>query len=201
MGQLIEIPLDSGANDSADSKLLPDGVLKSVQNMYLRRDGQLEVRPGDQALTMTTPEGTLNAREVVNLNGTLLALGKDLASDPHPISDVYRWLPGEPSPWKPSRSVNFLEPRLSPITGVRNVVSPPSQPGFVSQVSTAIIGDYMCQAWATSANRVSARVVKTDGTLIAEFSDPTSVATQPFALAVAGHYFVVFFRSSSSSNK
>lgn len=48
--ELVNIPINSGAREDIDSKLLPQGAFRSIQNGRLRKEGELGVRFGYRAL-------------------------------------------------------------------------------------------------------------------------------------------------------
>lgn len=198
MGTIIEIPLDSGNNDAADSKLLPDGVLKVVQNMYLRRDGQLEVRPGDQAVSMTDREGeTVNVFELANLNDRLLALG-DGSAQGFP-TDVYQYVPsGGVASWFGTRGPGQRGvTRIPPAYGFRDLVTAPDQAGGVLSCQAASYNGVIVMAWSIGTNQVYVRAFREDGTTLAELATTSALSgeleTIPRVVVTAtGTFWVIF---------
>lgn len=79
--ELVNIPINSGAREDTDAKLLPEGLFKSIQNGRLRKEGELGVRYGYRALTQAAYKGgTMRAFDVVSHNDRLLAFGSTNAS-------------------------------------------------------------------------------------------------------------------------
>lgn len=73
----LHIPFVSGHNDSADPRVLPDGVFASVTNGRLRKSGSLALRRGWRPLTMTE-SATANefvAHDIYSYGSSLVALG------------------------------------------------------------------------------------------------------------------------------
>jgi hypothetical protein len=98
--ELANIPINSGAREDIDSKLLPQGVFKSIQNGRLRKEGELGVRYGYRALTQAgVPSGTMRAFDVVSHNERLLAFGTTNASAGGPekiftfSEETSKWVP------------------------------------------------------------------------------------------------------------
>lgn len=79
--ELIPIPINSGQREDLDSKLLPDGLFKTVTNGRLRKTGEMGVRYGYTALTTSEVlGGTLKAFDLVSHNETLLAFGTTVSA-------------------------------------------------------------------------------------------------------------------------
>jgi hypothetical protein len=79
--ELIQIPINGGNREDLDSKLLPDGLFRSVVNGRLRKTGELGVRYGYTALTQNVfGPGTLRSFDVVSHNEALLAFGTENSS-------------------------------------------------------------------------------------------------------------------------
>ncbi len=76
--ELIPVPINSGQREDLDSKLLPDGLFKSIENGRLRKGGELGVRYGYRALgSACFGGGVLKAFDLVSHNETLLAFGSE----------------------------------------------------------------------------------------------------------------------------
>jgi hypothetical protein len=177
MPTLVEIPLDSGVNDQADSKLLPDGTLKVVENCILRRDGQFEVRPSDTQLNASTYNAgsrTLKAYDLINVNEDLCALGNDFEGATGPSGptgpeygprDVFTFV-DEAAAWKGVGSPAGPDgPSPLPwVTSIRDVAGAPDPDGNVTQVASGAydgVAALMYRATGESISRV--HIVKTEG--------------------------------------
>lgn len=83
--ELLPIPLNSGAREDIDAKLLPDGLFKVVQNARFRKTGELGVRYGYTALaTVDVLGSTVRAFDVVSHGDSLLVFGTTNASSGGP---------------------------------------------------------------------------------------------------------------------
>jgi hypothetical protein len=62
MGQIFEIPFNAGQDESIDRALMPDGVLRLMQNCRLTREGRIEARPAFVGIAQTVyGSGTMQA--------------------------------------------------------------------------------------------------------------------------------------------
>src|SRR5690606_32337611 len=124
---------------------LEGGPLAAAQNCRLSRDGRLEVRPGFTALsTGTMSTGVLEAFDLINFQGRLMALGDQLAAGR--ATDLFEWLPAA-GKWRATAgsSVDAIAgPRLPQVTDVRQVGTLPDQFLPVSHVRLAAGGGYVC---------------------------------------------------------
>lgn len=74
--EIVSLPINTGIREDTDSKLLPNGLFKSLINCRLRKEGELGVRYGFRALTQDAfPSGTMRAFDVISHNERLLAFG------------------------------------------------------------------------------------------------------------------------------
>ncbi len=121
--ELINVPLNSGAREDLDSKLLPDGLLKSVINGRLRKGGEIGVRHGYRALgSACFGGGTLKAFDLVSHNETLLAFGSERSAAGGP-EKVFTWNEST-SQWKGEET--GTRPRaFSAISELEQVFRPP----------------------------------------------------------------------------
>lgn len=138
MGQIIEVPFNSGQDESIDRSLLPDKLLRSAQNCRLSRDGRLEVRPSFTALsTATMNSGTITAYDVANFGGRLVALGDTFAlSRP---TDLFEWN-ARASKWRQTAgdsTSSTTGPRLPQLTDIRGIGALPDQFLAVDSVKLA----------------------------------------------------------------
>lgn len=148
MPSLVEIPLDVGVSDSIDSKLLPTGTLKVCENLVLRRDGQLEVRPGDTALPLTTISASnLRAFDVANHNERLFVIGEDAALS-YP-TNLYEYIAAVET-WRAVGAGSIQWPWT---TLVRDVGTPVDQDGSVQTLTVGAYNGICCATFnATSGS-------------------------------------------------
>lgn len=169
MTTLIEIPLNTGINEGVEAKLLPDGVLRIVENCFLRRDGQLEVRPGDTALDDDTFAGRdLVAFDAINFNERLFVAGADNAQG-YP-ADLFEYVAASET-WKgvdPDPNNVHLD-RLPFATAVRDLGMAPDGDGAVLRCTAAAHDGVVVMAYKSGdddAHRVHAFKALSDSTLI-----------------------------------
>jgi len=121
--ELLNIPLNSGAREDLDSKLLPEGLLRSLTNGRLRKGGEIGVRHGYRALgSACFGGGVLKAFDLVSHNETLLALGSERSAAGGP-EKVFTWNENT-SQWKGEETGS--RPRaFSAISELEQVFRPP----------------------------------------------------------------------------
>lgn len=167
MSEIATFAFNSGFDESADKKLLPPGTLRAAVNAVLRRDGQLEVRPGFTGLGQTTQSGSnMTAYDVVAYNERLVAFG-DAISQGYP-SDIFELVQSTPAVWRQMSAQFGSGPgaRIPPATAVRDLGRLPDQALDESQVRTAFLSGFVAtthqqellQVPAGSTNQGSCRV-------------------------------------------
>jgi hypothetical protein len=199
---LVEIALDGGAYEGADKKLVPDGVLRVAENVILRRDGQLEVRPADVAVSMTTyNDRSLEAFDLVNHDERLVALGDD-NSEGCP-TDIYT-LVEKAQAWRPSGGGGSGVLRLPYASKLRDMGSSPDQDGSVGE-AVAAVRDGVCvlPVRAVGGNSIFAHVFLTDRgrTLIYQrlSTDAADATLAPVAIVTTtGVFWIIGFNSAST---
>lgn len=132
MSVLSRFRLDGGTNQQAARKLLPtEGLLRRVQNLRLRRDNELGVRPGFSAFAASVygqGSATLSVYDVCSYDERLFAFG-DLSSNPG-VTGFFEYV-DELKAW---RAV-LLE--IPDATNVREIGQPPDQAGGATNASVA----------------------------------------------------------------
>jgi hypothetical protein len=101
MGQIFEIPFNAGQDESIDRALMPDGVLRLMQNCRLTREGRIEARPAFVALAQTIyGAGTMQAFDLTTYADKLICFGAPAVAQTYP-KDVFTYLgTGAPAVWK-----------------------------------------------------------------------------------------------------
>jgi hypothetical protein len=101
MGQIFEVPFNAGQDESIDRALMPDGVLRLMQNCRLTREGRIEARPAFDALAQTIyGSGTMQAFDLTTYADKLICFGAPAVSQTYP-KDVFTYLgSGAPAAWK-----------------------------------------------------------------------------------------------------
>jgi hypothetical protein len=146
MTKRVPIPFVLGRKDKGDPKHAPFGVLKEGKNLRVRKDGRLGVRNGYQPLVMTTKNGTLSTKDLIEFRGRLLALGSD-DGDGYP-TDTFEYLGLPARQW---RGTDTLGQRVTvnPFTNLREVAGIPQPEGGITQLDVASGGGYVCMAYRT----------------------------------------------------
>jgi hypothetical protein len=121
--ELISLPLNSGVREDLDSKLLPEGMFKSLTNARLRKGGEIGVRYGYRVLgSACFGGGTLKGFDLVSHNETLLAFGSERSAAGGP-EKVFTWNENT-SQWKGEET--GTRPRaFSAISELEQVFRPP----------------------------------------------------------------------------
>jgi hypothetical protein len=101
MGQIFEIPFNAGQDESIDRALMPDGVLRLMQNCRLTREGRIEARPAFVGIAQTVyGSGTMQAFDLTTYADKLICFGAPAVSQTYP-KDVYTYLGSTaPAAWK-----------------------------------------------------------------------------------------------------
>jgi hypothetical protein len=150
----LVVPFTSGQREDVDPKVMPEGALKRVENLRMRRDGRLGVRFGYTALGLTTQGATsMVPYDLIGWNGRLLALGAHLSTTQP--TDIYEYLAQPLFDWRPSGAVNGFTaytPRLNPVSSVRDMGRLPPQGVSVTKVDAAAAGGLVCMAFQTLVN-------------------------------------------------
>jgi hypothetical protein len=144
MGQIIELPLNSGMDQSTDRALLDQNKLALTQNCRLSRDGRLEVRPGFSTLTASTmSSGSLVAYDLANYQGRLIALGDQLGAGR--ATDLFEYVESV-GKWRATSGadVSSTAPRLPQLTDIRALGTLPDQFDAAGSVKLATGAGYVC---------------------------------------------------------
>jgi hypothetical protein len=150
----LVVPFTSGQREDVDPKVMPEGALKRVENLRMRRDGRLGVRFGYTALGLTTQGSTsVVPYDLIGWNGRLLAFGTHLSTTQP--TDIYDYVAQPLFDWRPSGAVNGFTaytPRLNPVSSVRDMGRLPPQGVSVTRLDAAAAGGLVCMAFQTLIN-------------------------------------------------
>jgi hypothetical protein len=178
MPQKFDILLNSGMDQGADRVFLDGNVLAYAQNVRLARDGRLEVRPGFSALNATTmSSGTLDAYDLFNYQGRLVALGSQLGNSR--ADDLFEWN-ARISKWRGTNgdasTTSGTAARLPRLTDVRKLAGVPEQERAVRNVRLAAGAGFIC-----------AVINLTNGVLVHVFDPATdqTILFEPVSLSYA----------------
>lgn len=193
MSTIVEIPLNSGMDQTADRVLQGQDKLTLVQNARLARDGRLEVRPSFTALsTATYSSQNMTAYDLASYAGRLVALGDQTSSggQGHP-TDLFEWIASQ-SKWRATSGADtngITGQRLPVFTDIRAVGALPDIFGAVTRVACAAGGGYVCAAIGRDDGQTTIHVFDpaTDQTLLAETVD----MLLPAALFINGTFRIL----------
>lgn len=145
MSTIIEIPLNSGMDQSTDRVLQGQDKLTLAQNCRLARDGRLELRPSFTALSANTfSSATMTAYDITSYAGRLVALG-DQATQSRP-TDLFEWV-SKRALWRATSGDEITAAegvRLPQLTNVRAMGMLPDFPESIHTVGLAAGGGYVC---------------------------------------------------------
>src|SRR5688572_12249357 len=195
MGQIIEVPLNAGMNQAKDRTFQDPGGLQLTQNVRLDREGRLQVRPGFTALSSATMStGTLNAYDLTNYRGRLVALGSQ-SGNSFP-DDLFEWS-STVSKWRGTAGAS-TSVRLPLLTEVRLVGGLSDQQNSVNRVRLAAGAGYICAVvqYALGGNAmVHVFDPVTDQTLLL-----TSIAFTLVDVVFSGtHFYIVGIDANSDA--
>lgn len=195
---LVELPIDSGIDESVDRILLPQAKLRVANNCRLDRDGRIGVRPAYTAMATTTySPSALVAYDAVNYNGRLCVLG-DQTGQSRP-TDLFEFVNAEAA-WRATAGADdgFASgPRIPRATAVREVGRLPDLTADATEVWVAAGGGMICAVTQLSDSTCRFHVFNptTDQTI--------TVGTLPnqFSKCVFdGTKFWIIGRSTTSTN-
>lgn len=201
MGQVFEIPFNAGQDESIDRALMPDGVLRLMQNCRLSREGRIEARPAFVALdndVYTSGGGDMYAFDLTTYADKLIAFGagSSISFTPGYAKEVYTYLGDDaPATWKGLFDDSISYPALPIVTDLEVAWQAPA--GFYADNhDVAYTNGYaavcMCDV-STTTGRV---FVLRDGVVIQteEFSSVRSMR-----VVAVGNSFVLMARTSSNN--
>lgn len=199
MSVLSRFRLDGGTNQQAARKLLPtEGLLRRVQNLRLRRDNELGVRPGFSAFgTSVYGQGsaTLSVYDVCSYDERLFAFGS-MSTSPL-VNGFYEYV-GEVKAWRQ------VLPDLPDATNVREVGMAPDTAGSVDCATVAAHDGIVVLAIGTLGGAFSldafAHVFRAadDVTLVHQLLSATAMVKPVALVTESGKFHVVGAAPSST---
>jgi hypothetical protein len=199
----ITIPFSSGSREDVDPKVMPEGALKRVENLRMRRDGRLGPRNGYTALAVSSAisASTIYFTDLVSFNGRLLALASDRATNglgnTPPPRDVYEYVNQTQFAWRPTDGDG--DSRLGLASEVRDVGRIPSQDSDVNAIDVAAGGGLVCCVSSSSASSDGAKVhifdPDTDSTILL-----TSIAESVARVVAVGSVFFIIAADSADDS-
>jgi hypothetical protein len=181
----ITIPFGVGVREDVDPRVMPEGALKRVENLRLEREGRLVLRRGYTNQSLTTRIGgvvspSMVASDLVNYAGRLFAMATYTGNTVP--EDLYEYAQVQGRTWRPTDDEG--EPRLCPITGLRNVGRVPAQSASVTVCDVAAGEGLVCLVWQSGSDtKVHVFDPETDGTYLLKtitgMSSPRVVKADP----------------------
>jgi hypothetical protein len=144
MGVVTEFRLDGGTNQAAAKRCVPEkGPIRRVVNMRIRRENELEVRPGYTAVDMGIYDsGTLFAHQLCNYGERLMALGAGASGVRTTRFCEYV---GLAEGWREVSSATTFPY----VTDVRDIGLPPDQSGGVASATAGAYDGIVMLAYDT----------------------------------------------------
>ncbi len=196
MAKTVAVPLYVGRKDSVDPKLAPMGVLKTCQNVRVRKDGRLAGRFGYTPLDTHAGGGSqIQVFDLHEVNGRLLALG---CTD----TDGY---PTQASEYNASGGTTFwTQPtfwhELSPFVALREVDSVPPPPGGTDEADSAAGGGYICVCTRDASGACRATVIRdSDGQMVLDQSLTGGFLTSHFRVTFSVNSFYIASQRADNS--
>lgn len=144
--KIVTFPLSLGRADHIDPKLAPLGVLASVQNLRVRKDGRLASRTGYvRQAASTTTGGVLVARDLHEYAGRLIALGND-ASDAF-TTELFEFVNLSNVAWRGTDVSS--NPTLTYFTQPQEVAGISQVGDGIANMSAAVGGGFVALTWRT----------------------------------------------------
>jgi hypothetical protein len=177
--KLVSFPLSLGRRDSVDPKLAPLGVLATCSNLRVAKDGRLVSRFGYQPLTMTFGLRTVQAFDLHEFNGRLLALCTS-GADSYPTQALEYTGQGSTLSWFAETTGH----ELTPFLGLREMDTIPPPSSGIDEVDSAAGGGYICVCSRSVTGALQAVVIRE--------SDGQMTASADLSLFSAAHFRVTF---------
>ncbi len=195
VAKTVTVPLYVGRKDSIDPKLAPMGVLKTCQNVRVRKDGRLAARYGFTPLDAHT---TLNEQiQVFDVHGhdsRLLALGTT-TTDGYPTQALEYANAISTQPWV--QATDYHE--LSPFMGFRDLDALPPPPGGTDEADSAAGGGFVCVCTRDAAGNCRATIFRdSDGQMVVDTS-LVSLLTSHFRVTFSQDTFYIASQRSDNS--
>ena len=182
----VIIPFASGTREDVDPKVMPEGALKRVENLRLRRDGRLGVRYGYTALSLVGQDGTIVPYDLTTFNGRLLAFAAPSGySTPN---DLHEFVNQTQYAWRGTDSNS--DTRLCPVTSVRDLGRVPSQGISTEIVDVAAGGGLVAMVWQNS-NTASTINIFNPVTDASVHCGTLGSITSPRVVAVGSVFFIL----------
>lgn len=197
----ITIPFSSGAREDVDPRVMPEGALKRVENLRLTREGRLALRYGYSSVALTTQKSFASAinnllpHDLVNYNGRLFAVGAVPLTFDGP-ADFYEYVDEPRYKWRSTS--NDLEPRLCPVTKLRNLSNVAAFTQAVSRMDVAAGGGRVCFAYQSSSTVVTVWIVDAVTNSLLLEQSITSL-TAPRVVAVGSVFFLLGITSAGTA--
>lgn len=181
MGVLTRFKLDGGTNQAAARRLLPpEGLIRKATNLRMRRDSELEQRPGFTQLAGTQygAATTMVAHDLVSYDGRLFAFGR--ASSLSTAVTLFEYV-DEAKAW---RKVQTSFPDSA---AVRELGSPAEQEGGIGYASCAAYDGIVVFAWQAGADDSYVNVFRaSDGASLIHQEIGAGDMQRPTALTTTG---------------
>jgi hypothetical protein len=195
----VVIPFGSGQREDVDPKMMPDGALKRVENLRLRKDGRLGVRYGYTAIANTTHFSYLTSSfnltpyDLVNYDGRLIAIGDwSITATP---SNLFEYVAEPRYNWRIHPDDEF---GLCPVTRLRDVLGLPSINFDIERIDAAAGGGRVCLVAANSASEITVWVVDAETDALV-YAVEVENLTAPRVVAVGSVFFVAAITSAGTA--
>jgi len=197
----LVVPFTSGQREDVDPRVMPQGALKRIENLRMRRDGRLGVRFGYTAIANTSQRSFSSASrnlipyDLVNYNGRLFAMGATSLFTDGP-EDLYEYVDEPRYKWRSTS--NDQAARLCPVTGVRNLGGIASIASSVSRLDVAAGGGRICVAYQIGASVVTVYILDAATNALVLEQAITSL-TAPRVVAVGSIFYLLGITSAGTA--
>jgi hypothetical protein len=190
VGVITRYKLDGGTNSAAARRILPpEGLIRRAVNFRLRRDNELEQRPGFTALASSLYASILTVRihDLVNYDGRLFGFGSNSQQATANVLGFFEYV-GEFKAWRQIDKGKSL-----PLaTDIRDLASPADIEQGV-RTATCAVNDDIC-VFAFDAGNTSTAAFATvfrpsDGAVLLRLD--LSSLLRPISLLLASGLFVI----------
>lgn len=194
--RVFEIPLNAGQNESIDRALLPDGVLRLLQNARLSRDGRIEVRPSYTALGVTlwvSGGANIVPRDLATYEDRLLAFGSR-SGDTVPYStQIFSYLGEDRADWKGQFDLTTGNYGAFPFVSDLQIEWQAPTGSIATSTDIAYASGFVCAVSTDPAASISKVFVLKDGVPVCTLSITSARSSRVIAL---GGSFVLLTRKT-----
>ncbi len=194
MARTVEMvfPFVTGQDESADSKMQPEGTLSLATNVRLRKDGRFGVRYGYTALDQVSnpllsgaTESDFRAQQILNLDERLVAIGGTGATAP---TNPYVLVQTPTFTWERIDGGSGID-NIGPVTGLTDMGRMPTPGASITRMDVAAGNSLVCMVFENDTTTSTAHIFRpSDNTSV--LANPAFTGTRPRVVCINNVFFI-----------